>query len=281
MFGLNTDRSTKPGQNKNPFGGMKKRRPVLSYVEADTFIHRLDPRTKFFTVLLITCISLLTIDLLPMALLFVSLVLVAAFSGVLRYWLKMLRKFAIFLVLVLVLDSLFPRVSYGPVIFSGDILFLHPEVTYGGLLFSTAMGFRLLNFVGVSMLFIMSTRYEDFVKGLRKLHVPYTVSFSLGLALRSMTYMGSDVRNIMDAQRSRCLEFDKGNIFKNYEKLLALFIPTVVCLLNRSENISEAMLSRGFGYTKKPTIFREISLKKEDQIFIILTVLFTAILLIL
>jgi energy-coupling factor transport system permease protein len=247
----------------------------------DTLVHRLDPRVKFFIVLAFTVLSLLTVDLAPMALLFFSMVAVATVSGVLFHWLNMLKKFALFLVIVLVLDSLFPRVSYPPVYFTVDIWSIHSEVTYGGLLFSATMGFRLLDFVGISMLFIMSTRYEDFIKALRKLHVPYTIAFSLGLALRAMTYVGSDVRGITDAQRSRCLELEKGGLLSVPNRMLALFVPMTTCLLKRSANISEAMMSRGFGYTKTPTMYKGLKLKKTDYVFIAGTVALTAVLLLL
>ena len=254
--------------------GQKRRRELVTYVDGDSILHQLDPRTKFFMVLLLSCVSLFTEELVPMALLFISIMALAAVSGMFKYWLHVMRRIAPLLLMIIVVNMFFSKGSYGQVFFSADLWMLHPQITFGGILYSAAMGFRLLTFVGISMLFIMSTKYEDFVKGLRKFRIPYVVCFSLGLALRSTTYLSSDVRNIMDAQRSRCLEFDRGSVLKNYGKFLSLFIPMTVSLLKRSRTVSEAMQCRGFGYTKHPTMYKELRFGRCDYIVVPLVIVF-------
>jgi energy-coupling factor transport system permease protein len=266
------------GEGRGDGRGTRRRREMVKYVDGDSFLHHLDPRTKFVTVILFSCVALFTEELFPMALLFGSVVVLAAFSGMFTYWLRVMMRIAPFLLMIVVLDMFFPRVTYGQVFFSTDLWLLHPLVSFGGILFSAAMGFRLLTFVGISMLFIMSTKYEDFVKGLRKFRIPYIVCFSLGLALRSTTYLNSDVRNIMDAQRSRCLEFDRGSLVKNYHKFLSLFVPMTVCLLGRSKTVSEAMQCRGFGYTQHPTMHKELKFGRSDCIFFPFVLLFATVL---
>jgi energy-coupling factor transport system permease protein len=108
------------------------------------------------------------------------------------------------------------------------------------------MGLRLLSLAGISFLFIMTTSHDDLVRSLRTLKVPPTLSFSLGYALRSTTTLTEDTRHIMDAQRSRGLELDRGNFIRNRDKLAALFIPVTVSLLKRSKNTADAMQARGF-----------------------------------
>ncbi|RZB29015.1 MAG: energy-coupling factor transport system permease protein [Candidatus Argoarchaeum ethanivorans] len=255
-------------------GGQKRRRELVTYVDGNSILHQLDPRTKFFMVILFSCVSLFTEELVPMAILFSPIVALAAVSGMFKYWLHVMRRIVPFLVMIVAVNMFFPRVSYGHVLFSADLWILHPEITFEGIFHSAAMGFRLLTFVGISMLFIMSTKYEDFVKGLRKFRIPYVVCFSLGLALRSTTYLSSDVRNIMDAQRSRCLEFDRGSVLKNYGKFLSLFIPMTVSLLRRSQTVSEAMQCRGFGYTKRPTMYNELKFGHCDYIFVPIVIVF-------
>jgi energy-coupling factor transport system permease protein len=71
-----------------------------------------------------------------------------------------------------------------------------------------------------------------------------------------MTALYDDLRNIMDAQRSRALEFDRGTLVKNRRKLMALGIPMTVSVLNRARYVTEAMQSRGFASTPRPTCYR-------------------------
>ncbi len=92
----------------------------------------------------------------------------------------------------------------------------------------------------------------------------------MGLSLRAITYLASDVKNILDAQRSRGLELERKNFLRNYTKMLSLFIPMIICLLLRSRNISEAMQSRAFGHKKTPTMYRELKFRLSDFGFLLL-----------
>jgi energy-coupling factor transport system permease protein len=93
--------------------------------------------------------------------------------------------------------------------------------------------------------------------------MPYVVAFSLGLALRSITLMSADMKTIMDAQRSRCLEIDAGGLLSR-NKLMSLIVPVAICLINRSRNISSAMLCRGYGHTGRPTLYSKLRLGPAD-----------------
>jgi energy-coupling factor transport system permease protein len=245
-------------------------RVALRYVEGDSLVHRLDPRAKLLMIVAFGAAAILTSKLTSMAALFAMVLLLVALSGIGGGWLRSMTKIVPFLVVVIILDALFPQVSGGHTFWAGDIWFLHPRVTFQGILYSITMGLQLLSFFGVSTLFIMTTKYEDFVKGLRKLKVPPTFSFSMGLSLRAITYLASDVKNIMEAQRSRGLELDQKNFLRNYNKLLSLFIPMIICLLLRSRNISEAMQARKFGHVKTPTMYRELKFRLSDFGFLLL-----------
>jgi len=122
---------------------------------------------------------------------------------------------------------------------------------------------RFLTIIGMSALFIMTTQFEDFVAGLRKLHVPYILALSLGLALRSITLLTADLKAIVDAQRSRGLELDRG-ILKRADGMLSLAVPAVVCLIYRSRNVSSAMLCRGYGHAGRPTLYSRLRLGNND-----------------
>jgi energy-coupling factor transport system permease protein len=266
------------------FGIFKKgkknrgKRLALNYVEGNSLMHRLDPRTKLFMLLLFSCVVLIINELAPMVLFFLVIVSFVAFSGLFREWSRSMLKTLPFFVMVVVLDMLFSKTVSGHLYYAADLWILHPQMSDGSIITAITMGFRFLSFIGISTLFLMTTKFEDFVKGLRKLMVPYTFSFSLGLALRSITYLTSDVKNIMDAQRSRGLEIDKKDILRNYQRFLALFIPMIISLLIRSRNISEAMQVRAFRHTKSPTMYRGIKLRSIDYGFMLAIIVLMAIL---
>ena len=159
---------------------------------------------------------------------FLCILVLSLISGLGKKLMHALILLSPVLAIIVILDSFFPKVSSGPVYFSADIWFLHSEVTFVGILFAITMGLRFLSIAGFSFLFIITTSHDDFIKSLKSLKIPATLSFSLGYALRSTTTLSEDVHNIMDAQRSRGLDFEHGGFVKNRTNLMALFTPVTV-----------------------------------------------------
>lgn len=240
-----------------------KSREKLRYIRGDSFMHRLDPRTKIFLLFAFVCSAMLTVDTALNLAIFAALLAMAYSSGAFRHWLKMLLRVAPLIAIIVVFDSLFSHVSWGPVLFSTQQWILRISVTPGSILYALTIGMRFLTIIGASSLFVMTTQFEDFVAGLRKLHVPYVLALSLGLALRSITLLTADLKAIVDAQRSRGLELDR-NILKRADGMLSLAVPAVVCLIYRSRNVSSAMLCRGYGNVARPTIYSNLHAGSRD-----------------
>jgi len=241
-----------------------KSREKLRYVPGESFIHRLDPRTKIFLLMAFTIAALLTVNpVLNLALLLILLVL-AFLSGAFRHWFRLLRTVAPLIAIIVIFDSLFSHVGWGPTLFEANHWILHVLVTPGSIVYAITIGMRFLTIIGMSFLFIMTTQFEDFVAGLRKLHVPYVIALSLGLAFRSITLLSADLRAITDAQRSRCMELDARSILQGVDRLLPLAVPATVCLIYRSRNVSSAMLCRGYGHAGRPTLYSRLRLGTGD-----------------
>lgn len=223
-----------------------RRMMLIRYAPGDTFLHRLDPRTKLLTVILVSVASLLVSSLAVMVLFVLFEAVLATMSGILKRFLRALTLITPLLLMVIILDSMFSKVSGGPVYFSAHLGFLNPEITLGSVVLALAMGFRLASLAGISFLFLMTTSQDECIRSLKTMKVPATLTFSLGYALQSTTTLAEDARQIMDAQRSRGLELDRGNFLKNWRKLTALFVPVSVSLLKRSKQTADAMQARGF-----------------------------------
>jgi energy-coupling factor transport system permease protein len=254
----------KPGGEETGRGRKRRRLELLQFRPGSSFLHRLDPRTKLAVLLVVSVAALIFSSLPALVLAFLFVLALAAIS---RLEMRLLRAMTLIVplfILVIVLDSLFSKVSGGPVYFSAQIGFLHPEVTAAGIIFAVAMGFRLLAIAAISFLFIMTTSPDDFVRGLRNMRVPATITFSLGFALRSMNVLANDTRQIVDAQRSRGLELDRGNLIRNRNKLAALFVPVTVSLLKRSKNTADAMQARGFVLSAPRSCYRPLKPGRPD-----------------
>jgi energy-coupling factor transport system permease protein len=254
-----------------------RRLEILRFSPGDSFLHRLDPRTKLLALLIVSILALLFSGLAGLVLVLLFELFLAITSGLGKKFLQALTLVLPLFIIVLVLDSFFSKNSSGPVYFSAQIGFLHPELTTGGILFATAMAFRLLVLAGISVLFLMTTSHDDFARSLRTMRVPPTLTFSLGYALRSITTLTEDSRHIMDAQRSRGLELDRGNVIGNRNKLVALFVPATVSMLNHSKQTADAMQARGFCPSATQSCYRSQKLGKQDGIMCVTLVSLTVV----
>jgi energy-coupling factor transport system permease protein len=254
--------------SRQPAQGVQTRKQsrlsLLRFSPGDSFLHSLDPRTKLLALLLISTVALLFSSLAVLVAVFLFELLLAFTSRIGSRFLRALTLVSPVLLLVIVLDSFFTKTTGGPVYFSAQFGFLHPELTFPGVIFAIAMGFRLLTLAGISFLFIMTTSHEDFIRSLRGMMVPPTLAFSLGYALRSTTSLTEDTRQIMDAQRSRGLELDRGNFIRNRDKLTALFIPATVSLLKRSKNTADTMEARGFRQSMPQSCYKVRKFGRPD-----------------
>lgn len=244
---------------------MRKKRSI-SYINGDSFVHNLDPRTKLFILVLISLTAFISSELTVAILLFILVSVMAFFSGLFAEWLKSLRLIVPLLMFIVLIELFFCPESSGEIFFSGQAGILNPVLSEGSIGYSAFLGFRLLSIAGISFLFILTTGYSDFIKSLQLMKIPSIITFSMGYALRATTVLSGDANAVMDAQRSRGLEFDRNSFFRNRNKLIALFIPLTVTVLNRSSQVSDAMQCRGYGSEEKETIYNPPSFKRNDLV---------------
>jgi energy-coupling factor transport system permease protein len=226
------------------------------FTPGTSFLHRLDPRTKMGALVVISGVSLIQDSLLPLLAALLFVLMLAGTSGLLQPLARAFWTFSPLLLFIVFIDMLFPKESTGMVYFSVDLGMLHPALSTGGFLFAAAMGVRLLTIAGFGVLFIMTTSCTSVIHALKALGVPDTLTFSLGYALRSTTALSTDFGHIMDAQRSRGLDFEQGSWVRKAEMLMALVIPMIIAVLNRARQVADAMQARGFGSGTRTTCYR-------------------------
>ena len=245
----------------------KKKRGIV-YIPKDSIVHGLDPRTKLFALVAVSIGSLVASDLSAIGIMVALVLGSVATAGVLREWMRAMRILVPILLITIVVDVFFTAGRYpsGGTLYSGDLWFLHIEATWGTVLFAASMALRIIAIGGGSFLFVMTTPYDSFVKSAALLGIPRTFTFSLGYALRSVISLSQDAANIVDAQRSRGLAFDRDLVLKRPLKLLAVFVPMVVSVMNRADQVSDAMQCRGYGLSRSPTMYRAPEMARRDYV---------------
>jgi energy-coupling factor transport system permease protein len=220
----------------------------LRFRKISSPVHRLDPRAKFVVSCVIFTVAVLFTELSPLAALFLLQIPIILSARVVKQWLESLR---------------------GALVLGGMIFFMNLLVGYT-LIYSVAMSFRFLTLVSSFSWFFLTTSPDDLGLALEQSKVPYELCFAFTTAVRFVPVLADEAQTIIDAQRSRGLELDKGNVLKRIRNYLPILIPLIVNAIRRSLELAEAMESRAFGSTVKRTNLHVLKMRVFDYLFVVL-----------
>jgi len=224
-------------------------------------IHRRDPRVKFLYVLAMFIAGVMFYELLPLLVLFFIPLPFVFLAGVQRQWLRSLRG-AMFLVTFLF-------------VFNFVFGYFSPSTIPWGmspLEYAFSMSLRFLVLVESFSVFFLTTSPDHLSLALEKSRVPYEFTFAFTTAVRFVPVLAEEAQTIMDAQKARGLELEKGNFMKRIRNYIPILIPLIVSAIRRSLELAEAMESRGWGASKKRTNLYVLKMKGGDWILIAISI---------
>lgn len=226
------------------------------YLDLDTVVHRLDPRTKILIFVAVFA-SIVFIDhplwLFPFSLLVVIHGLVSRSLGNLRrirYLLILLSTWG------LVLWSLF--------VDGQTKLFWIFELE--AIEYAISRTLLILSFIASGMILLSTTRNEELVLGMIKLGLPYRVGFAISTALRMVPTIIATTATIAQAQRSRGLDLDSGGFVERIRKNVPLLIPVFVSTIRGTNVLGMALESKGFGARPERTFYLETRFRRDDYV---------------
>jgi len=229
----------------------------LKFVEGFKFtkinspIHRLDPRSKFIITLGFFVAALMFTNIFALLVIFLVQVPVILAAKTIGRWLRSMRG----------------GVTLGGFIFIMKFIFGTSFVQ------SIAFAVRFFAIMSAFSFFFMTTSADDLGLALEQIHVPFSISFTFTTAVRLVPSMAIDAQTVVDAQRSRGLELDKGNPMKRIRNYIPILIPLIISAIRRSVELAEALESRAFGATEKRTSIATLSIRVGDVVAILGTCL--------
>jgi energy-coupling factor transport system permease protein len=229
------------------------------YLDRDTFVHRLDPRTKMF--LLVGAFVLAFLFVNPLYGLAV-LALVLAFGAAARSLINLKRIWFILVmvgVMTVILWSLFG---------SGETP-LFWIIEREALLYAIGVAIRIDVTIIAGMIFLSTTRNEEIATGLVKLGIPYRFAFAVSTALRLVPTIAATGSTIGQAQRSRGLDLESGNLIQRIRKNTPLLIPVFVSTIRSTNVFSMALESKGFGASPQRTYFLRLAMGRRDVLVLL------------
>jgi energy-coupling factor transport system permease protein len=209
-----------------------------------SFYHRLDPRVKLLISALMFVTVLLSRSVYELA---GVLAFMVALSGVAKVLTRVARTMAF--------TGLFSAV-----IFVFNLIFT------GSLATSILYAVRFIAIVVSTSLFFITTSPDELEQVMKTFRLPRDVVFAFVTAVRFIPVMLLDTIQIMDAQKSRGLELEKGNVVKRVRSMIPILIPLVVNSVVRSGELAEAMESRAYGAVPRPTSLMEYRASIADKV---------------
>jgi energy-coupling factor transport system permease protein len=223
---------------------------IGAYLPGNSVLHRLDPRTKLAGTLLLLVV--LFADSRPVAVLThtVLVIVLAALTGAgWRIWLWGLRRFSWMLLIVAGSSLLFHQGGRTLVAWGHEL-----PVSIDALVRSISFTAQVADAIILSMVLSLTTTATALTRGLHRLFSPLhwlrvpidEVTLVLLLAIRFVPLLQQETRTLMDAQRSRGVNFRCGTLVNRSRNLVALFVPALIGTLKRADILAEAMTSRDF-----------------------------------
>jgi energy-coupling factor transport system permease protein len=106
---------------------------------------------------------------------------------------------------------------------------------------------------------------------MQQARIPYDFCFAFTTAIRFVPVLADEAQNIMDAQRSRGLELDKGSFLGRVRKYIPILIPLIVGAIRRSLEMAEAMESRAFGAKDTRTNLYQLEMRSRDWVILMIS----------
>lgn len=130
--------------------------------------------------------------------------------------------------------------------------------------YASAMALRLNALIFAGLIFLSVTRIEEFTYGLNKLGLPFRVSFALTLAFRLVPSFILSAQTTVQAQKSRGLDLESGNLIQRIKKFTPLLIPILATSLRNTELLAIALECKGFGIKKIRTSYLDYKFGRND-----------------
>ena len=238
------------------------------YFPGNSFVHKLDPRSKIvMTLTFITSIFLATnyIAYLTVGLFICLIVLV---SGIpVKIVLRSIKPLWIILLLTagihLFMTPGTALVAWGPL-----------SITEEGVRQGVQMSARLIYLILISSLLTFTTSpialtdaIERLLSPLKRAKLPvHELAMMMTIALRFVPTLLEETDRIMKAQMARGADFTSGNIIKRGQNMVPILVPLFISAFRRADELATAMEARCYRGGENRTRMKELRLGLRDVI---------------
>ncbi|HZJ89799.1 MAG TPA: energy-coupling factor transporter transmembrane component T [Bacilli bacterium] len=261
------------------------------YIPTNSFLHRTDPRVKFFGLVLFIVLIFLKFNSEAMNFIMYGVFLVMIFTLIKLSKLKIMPIFKqlktlwFMMLFLFIINVITLRDPSSNVLFT---IFNYP--IYEKAVFQTLYIFvRLVLMISLTTLLTATTKPLDltyalewYMYPLRLVKFPvHEIAMTISIALRFIPTLLDETGRIMRAQESRGVDFKGGRLKEKLYAIVSLIVPLFVSAMQRSDELANAMIARGYNPQAKRTRYRELKFGWRDLfVFVGSLVILTGIILI-
>lgn len=244
---------------------------IGQYIPGDSFVHKLDPRTKIL-ISFIFIASLFIVDK------FWGYIFIIAFLGAtvlisklqFKYLYKGLKPVFLLIAITAALNIFMIKGTEDTLIWHWKFLYIYKE----GIRTSIFMALRLILLImGTSVLTLttspieLTDGIESLLKPFKKIGVPaHELAMMMTIALRFIPTLIDETDKIMKAQKARGADFESGNIIQKAKSLIPLLIPLFISSFRRADELAMAMEARCYRGGDGRTRMKILKYSKNDFI---------------
>lgn len=246
---------------------MANRLLIGQFVEAESALHRLDPRTKLLGMLLLMIVLLNVRGWggYGAAALFVLAALLGSRVPLRRYARGLLP------ILPVLLFTLLYHILFGrgdSVIASYGVIRITREGTEEGLRIFARIALLILLasvLTAATRPLILAQGLERLLKPLSKLGVPVEqFSLMIVIAIRFIPTVLEEVDRIQLARRARGFDPSGLNPVRRLFAFVPVLVPLLVTTVRRADNLTMAIDARAYGDGRGRTVYRPLALRRQD-----------------
>ena len=227
------------------------------YFPGNSFVHRLDPRTKLIF-LIVYIVALFTAsNWISYGAVFLFLVITIAVSTIpLKSIVRGMKPLVFILIFTGLLNMFFTAGE--KVLVSFWII----TITWEGVIRAVFMTSRILMLITGTFLLTYTTSpialtdgLESLLSPLKKIRVPvHELAMMMCIALRFIPTLIEETDKIMSAQKARGADFESGSLMQRVKALIPILVPLFISAFRRADELATAMECRcyqgGDGRTK-------------------------------
>ncbi|BAQ09151.1 energy-coupling factor transporter transmembrane protein EcfT [Sporosarcina sp. FSL W7-1349] len=251
------------------------------YIPGDSFVHRLDPRSKLLFVFLFIIAVFLANNVATYAIL-LGFTLLTIFSSRIRlYFLINGLKPIIFLIIFTMLMHIF-FTKDGALLFDWKFIKVYEEGLRQGIFISI----RFLVLVLMTSVLTLTTSpisitdgMEDLLGPFKRLKLPvHELALMMSISLRFIPTLMDETDKILKAQLARGSDISTGSLKERVRAVIPLLVPLFVSAFKRAEDLAVAMEVRGYRGGEGRTRYRQLHWHWRDTVTMALLVVLGVIL---